>query len=329
MKKVDLSVVFPAYNVEKYIINSVHSVLKQRGLNFEVIIVDDGSTDGTLNLVKSAFKDNSKVKIIHQNNKGSGEARNTGLKYALGKWIFFMDPDDIIANDMFEKIGVLLKSQSQEFDFMLFGSQTRNFHDDSIVNQKFNYNSPKLIKTDEIVEFINSFKERDTNLFYSVWTKIIKKEFIIKNNFLFTKHKTSQDAIFSIKLYDRANSILFVPEEFYYYFAKREGSAQTRNNPNKINNEIVVVNETRKMFINKGIKNDAFLSYFIMLVVKSEISQMNKENYSTFHKIFREKKSKEILKYVKFKKLTLRYKIFYFTSMNSFISYLLSGLIKN
>lgn len=139
-----------------------------------------------------------------------------------------MDPDDIIADDMFERIDGLLKLQPQVIDFILFGSQTRTFHDDSIVHQEFKITSPKLIKEGEILEFVDSFRENDANIFYSVWTKIIRKDFIIENNLLFTKHQTSQDAIFSIKLYNFANSIFFIPEEFYYYFAKREGSAQTK-----------------------------------------------------------------------------------------------------
>ena len=97
-----VSVIMPAYNVEKYIGEAIQSVLNQTYKNFELIIFDDGSTDKTWEIIQS-FNDSRIIAIRHQQNKGVAEARNTALKIAKGKWVALIDSDDVWLSDRLEK----------------------------------------------------------------------------------------------------------------------------------------------------------------------------------------------------------------------------------
>jgi len=88
-----ISVIMPAYNAEKYIIEAINSVLTQRYDNFELIIIDDGSRDNTAKIIKG-YKD-KRIKYFHQGNKGVSAARNLGIKHSMGEWLAFLDADDI------------------------------------------------------------------------------------------------------------------------------------------------------------------------------------------------------------------------------------------
>ena len=101
MNEALVSVVIPAYNSEQYINECIDSVLNQTYQNYEIIVIDDGSTDNTVNLVKQY--NNEKIKLYHQMNSGSGAARNLGVKQAHGKWIAFIDADDIWLPDKLHK----------------------------------------------------------------------------------------------------------------------------------------------------------------------------------------------------------------------------------
>ena len=96
------SVVIPVYNVEPYIDKCLNSVFGQNQQEIEIIIVDDGSTDGSMDLVREYMKEKHNIKIIQQENRGLGAARNTGLKNAIGKYIYFLDSDDLISPDTLE-----------------------------------------------------------------------------------------------------------------------------------------------------------------------------------------------------------------------------------
>ena len=96
------SIIVPAYNVAQYIEECVESVLNQDYDNFEVIVVDDGATDETPQIIDSLAQKSKKVKVIHQKNAGLSAARNTGLNHAKGKYITFIDSDDFVGEKYIE-----------------------------------------------------------------------------------------------------------------------------------------------------------------------------------------------------------------------------------
>lgn len=103
MDSLKFSIIIPLYNKEKYIQRAVDSVLNQTYQNFELIIVDDGSTDGSLSAIKN-YTGNPKIRIISQNNKGACSARNTGINSAMYKYIIFLDADDAWMENFLKEI---------------------------------------------------------------------------------------------------------------------------------------------------------------------------------------------------------------------------------
>ena len=108
MENALISIIIPVYNAAKYLERSLGSVLKQSYRNLEIITVDDGSTDDSLELLNSFAASDSRVKVIHKENGGSSSARNAGLKIATGEYIGFIDADDYIEYDMYENLARLL-----------------------------------------------------------------------------------------------------------------------------------------------------------------------------------------------------------------------------
>ena len=96
-----LSIIIPVYNAEKYLKECINSVLRQKLEDYEVILVDDGSTDSSLKICRSYESKNSRVKVLHQTNQGVSSARNSGIKQANGDWLTFIDSDDVIDDTFF------------------------------------------------------------------------------------------------------------------------------------------------------------------------------------------------------------------------------------
>ena len=102
MENKKISVVVPVYNVEDYIENNIKSLLNQTYKNFEIIYIDDGSTDNSLNILNMFKKIDSRIKVIHQENSGVSHSRNVGIEYSNGEYITFIDADDFVDNDYLE-----------------------------------------------------------------------------------------------------------------------------------------------------------------------------------------------------------------------------------
>ena len=103
-EKIDISLIVPVYNVEKYLKRALTSVENQTFKNFEVIIVNDGSTDGSLEIISEFVDRNKNFTLINQENKGLGEARNVGIRHAKGRYVAFLDSDDFLEPEYLEKL---------------------------------------------------------------------------------------------------------------------------------------------------------------------------------------------------------------------------------
>ena len=117
---VKVSVVMPVYNVENYIEECLDSLISQTLKEIEIICVDDGSTDGTLNLLYKYEKSDTRVKVIQQQNQYAGVARNNGMKHAVGEYILFLDSDDFFERTMLEKM--YNEAKRTEADLVLWRS---------------------------------------------------------------------------------------------------------------------------------------------------------------------------------------------------------------
>ncbi len=187
-----ISVIIPTYNVEKYIESCLKSIITSTYQNFEIIIIDDGSTDRTIEKIREIH--DSRIKVYKQLRRGPGSARNFGISLAKGEYIFFVDGDDTINKDTLE----ILQNNIQDCDI-------------AIGNYKIVYDDGK------IENFLTPADCRFNTFFESVtvWNRMYKKDFIIKNNIFFVEIFQGEDRLFLADLYLKDPKIKIVNKYVY------------------------------------------------------------------------------------------------------------------
>lgn len=203
---IDLSIVVPVYNYVDIIESNIDSILNQKTeYNYQLIIVDDGSTDGAADVLKR-YADNPKVKLIFQKNAGIGAARNTGINNADGKYLMFVDCDDIVHNDIVETL--MNKAYSENYDMVMCAhnlSKERNGAIYEIVPNVYpKYNLIGYKNGDEIM-----------NLAGLPWCKVYKRE--IWNNVRFFPGYWYEDTIIQFLIFMQCKNYAYIPKIEYEY----------------------------------------------------------------------------------------------------------------
>jgi len=224
---VKISVLIPVYNAETYLNEAIDSILNQTFKDFELICVNDGSLDNSLEILENYAKNDSRFKIISQENAGCGAARNLALDEASGDYIYFFDPDDyILPNTLEDLYSNAIANNSEIVVFKVARFRYKN---------EIDYSNPgfpleKIFKNKNFNDFTFNYKEIKKyvlNSSFAPWTKLYKREFLESyDDFRFDIGIAFDDTPFHVKTILRANKISFVPYLFYYY----------RFNPNSINN---------------------------------------------------------------------------------------------
>ncbi|MGV8995271.1 MAG: glycosyltransferase family 2 protein [Flavobacterium sp.] len=206
-----ISVIIPVYNAEKFLHKCLNSVLKQTYENFELILVNDGSKDNSLQICQEWSLKDSRVKTIDQKNQGPGAARNTGLVAANGDYICFLDSDDFIEDDL---LATAIKSIEEfKYDMIIFG-----FNKLTIDGKRIS-----TIKHKEAdLRNVQQQQENLAELFldggcFAVWDKLFRKEFLIQNNIVFDLKKRGEDLAFMIKSYKCATSLKAISNILHNY----------------------------------------------------------------------------------------------------------------
>ena len=237
MKKV--SVIVPVWGVEEYIDKCLNSLVNQTLEDIEIIVVNDESPDNSQLIIDNYVKQYpDKVKSFVKKNGGQGSARNFGLEKATGEYIGYVDSDDYIALDMYEKLYKKAKKEKA----------------DVVICDNFIDNNGVVIKED----IYRNLKYTDIqNAFFgkmAVWNKIYKRDIITKNDIKFKEKVWYEDLAFTLKILVNAKKVVYVDEPLYYYLI-RKGS--TMNNSNIVRNmEITLAFDDILSYINDNNKND-------------------------------------------------------------------------
>ena len=207
MKSNIISIIIPVYNASIFIENTLKKLEYQTFKDFEVVIVNDGSTDNTQKIIENFIKNtNLNINLINQKNKGEGEARNTGLKYAKGGYILFLDADDYLANNALEKLYNALVNNKADLSFSSYSYVYSNG------NQKLYYHPNKIYSQKEIMKL---FFRRLANP--GIGNTLIKKELIDKYNLKFEKYKAGADNHFFRKLLLFINKAVSIEDNLFFY----------------------------------------------------------------------------------------------------------------
>ena len=236
MRKPKVSVIIPVYNAEKYLKRCLDSVMNQTFKDIEIVLVDDGSKDGSGRLCDEIKATDDRITVIHQQNSGTGVARNHGLEAARGEYASFVDSDDYIELDMYEKLNNFIKDKQDET--CIFG--LHKVKDGKITSTKTNalsgtYKDQDALKT----IFLNVLgTEPDCYddfriLWQSPCLSLYSMEIIKKHNVAFPSKgefvKLNEDLLFNIDYYIHAKSVTVLNEPFYYYCTNPNSSSTSFN----------------------------------------------------------------------------------------------------
>jgi glycosyltransferase involved in cell wall biosynthesis len=190
---VDVSIVVAVYNAEEYIENCLDMLSKQSLENIEIICVDDGSKDNSLDIIKEYSKKDSRIKVVSESNGGAGAARNRGMKEATGKYILFLDCDDFFEPDMVEK--AFRKAEEDNAEIVIYKSDQYNMD-----TQEYVYEDWAMIEWALPPYEPFSYRQISTNIFRAfvgwAWDKLYLREFVLENNLEFQQQRTTNDALF-------------------------------------------------------------------------------------------------------------------------------------
>ena len=214
------SVIVPAYNVQDYIVSCVDSILKQSFKDYEIVLVNDGSTDATFEHCEELSKKNGCIKLVNKENGGLSSARNSGIKKALGDYLLFLDGDDFWRDEGFlENLNCIIEVHSP--DAIIF-SCSYYYGKDRIKEYQFDLS--------EMSSCSNKFSDNlysliDNGIWYPcAWNKCIRRDIVAINNISFPLNMTSEDVKWCFELSQHIASYYIYNKGVYMYRQNREGS---------------------------------------------------------------------------------------------------------
>lgn len=252
-----LTVVIPVYNVERYLKRCIESVLAQEWKDYEIILVDDGSTDHSPQICDDYVKAYDFISVIHKENGGLSEARNTGISHVKGEYVYFPDSDDWIEPDAFMALAEVL--ESQKFDIISFNREFVKGEEDAIVSE------PEVTQVFEGKDaFVQCLKHSYITGFAN--DKIYRKSLFIDNNILFPKGKYYEDLGTNYKLFLSAKKVYATNQKYYHYLIDNPDSITQSWNEKKFSD----------MF---GFYKDIFYSDFVRSQLNQEELQISQLYY--------------------------------------------------
>ena len=282
MKKI--SVIIPIYNVEKYLKRCIESIIKQTYSNLEIILVDDGSPDGCAKICDEYKNKDERIVVIHKKNGGLSDARNAGLKVATGEIISYIDSDDYVDLDMYEKMTKAMEEKNA--DIVVCG--TNIDYEDGHTKVKCEKEEKSFNREEALIE-LNSFKSFDM----AVWNKLYKREVVDKIEI--PVGKKSEDYFVMYQYFARAKKVVIINQAKYHYFQRSNSISRGKN----VTHDYIEGSKSQKEFFKKNfpdlnyVGNTAYAFSYIATYnryIKNELKMTNE---------MKKEFKKEVRKYLK------------------------------
>ena len=237
------SIIIPVYNVELYLKNCIESILNQPFQDYEIILVNDGSTDSSGKICDKYKSKDSRIQVIHKKNEGLSQARNEGMNIAKGKYIVFVDSDDWINKDALGKLANIIEWYNNP-DIII--NRISSYYQDlnTIIECKYKFDIEKLNKMTSEDIFTTCYNM--DGFWGAAWCFVARKDYIEKNNLYFEKGLLHEDEDWSPILIMKAKTIGFNNDCFYCNRANRQGSITDTLNIQKEFDKIKIINRLKK-----------------------------------------------------------------------------------
>ena len=285
MNKTMITIVLPVYNVEKYIRRCIDSILNQTFNNYELIIIDDGSTDNSGYICNQYKKLDNRIKIVHQDNKGLSNARNKGIELSNSKYITFIDSDDYIDNKYLEVLYSIMINNNADIVICNHIKIKENENNNATIIDNYN---EEIITKEETYRRMNL----GINIGMAVWSKLYKTD-IFKNN-KFLNNKLYEDIFIINDIIESTNKIVVTNYNGYYYLLRNNSIT---NSPMDYKH-LDLINATKKY-------KDYMIKYYSN-ISESSIRRYVLANYLIYRKAIQNKLYKK--EYKEIRKEILKYK---------------------
>ena len=327
-----VSIIIPVYNTKKYLEQCVFSIIEQTYQNIEVLLVDDGSTDGTSDLCDEIAKKDSRVRVIHKTNGGAATARNLGIDEATGEYVMFVDSDDWLDTDAIENL--VEHADKNNTDVIRF-SYVREFEGKQLV-KKNTFLEERAYSGDECRNVCRQIlgltgKElahpESMNFLASCGFNMYRKSILTESNVRFLPIQeigSFVDGLFNFSVFMNVKNFEFIDKPYYHYRKTNENAATAGYRKNYVPRQLILFEKLRS----KIQENDwAFFQEAFnnrMVFSTMEISFNALRNRASFFEKYKEIKS--VLKHPEFRKayktfnlkyLGLKWKVYYFFIIHS------------
>lgn len=262
-----ISIIIPCYNVEKFVQKCTDSIIIQKGFDFEIVLINDGSTDNTQNVLEDLAKTDARINIINQQNKGLSGARNTGIEAARGELLMFVDADDWLEPNALDIISKKFRGE----DLFCFSYNRvfkkkiapRNLKINGVYKSSFIQRRMVGLIGDELRD------PSQADGIVTAWGKIYKTEIIKKNeiSFLDTKMIGTEDALFNIQYLEFADKVNVLNLPLYNYFKVNNSSLTNLYKPYLFQQWKTLYQKISEIILNKNIDFQKALSNRIALSI--------------------------------------------------------------
>lgn len=264
LEKVLISIIMPVYNSEYYLVDCVSSILREEFESFELLLIDDGSTDSSPKLCDELAKTDNRIRVFHKGNGGICAARNFGLQHARGEYIAFSDHDDIVREGFLrQNYEYAVQTNS---DIVKFGRESLIIKDDKIIKRDIRSFSKEILERDEIRE--KFLKLRFDGAMTCVWDGIFKRDFLVNNNIYFNTQykKGGEDIAFCSQCFTNAERIAFNDGFYYTHYIRIGFSTSTKPDEQRLHKFRMLINNLDECIDKLGISREKNPFYYLNIM---------------------------------------------------------------
>lgn len=279
-----VSIIIPVYNAEKYLGYCINSVVSQTYRNIELILVNDGSMDKSLEICENYARIDKRVRVITIPNGGVSNARNTGIKVASGEYIQFVDSDDIIKLDMTERLVKLMETYEKDMVICGFDMITLNGEQKVVETIPFSsgFLGKECVLTREVFFKKMAYILWRSSLLECPWNKMFRRDILLEHEISFPSDMSlGEDFCFNMDYFQYINGVVLVEDEYYYYMQMNQEALTRKYREDLFENQLYLVQKFETLLRNNveisEEEKTEFAEYVIAKMLQSICNLFNKE----------------------------------------------------